>query len=516
MDANFNSLPFPMQLMQLRQMQQQQAARRQAGQVLYDQFPAAGPGEMGEPAGIPQPPPGSPAGGPQAPPPGAMSPGGGNPMAAGGASIMARPQPQGGGMPPPPMMQAGAPPPMQQPGAMMTTGQPPIEPFKAMPSAPPPSAPGQVPPPPAAAAPREPNSLPLKNIIMGLRSSGVKPDQVMNMLDVLTPVMNSQNKMELAQAKLENQALQAASLAYARVTQAGAAQTRATTGVSAEERRTTQGNENIQIKRDKEARLKAQATSAFGGADGLKSTEYVYPKGANGQPDQTQPPIGVRAISKTGKIINLDAEGHQVPTLAGATAKEGKASQVNVRDTVRGNLVEGSALNAINRLAEIEKMHPNGTVSLLFGKSPGDSILMGGAHAAVRGTQDKNQQDIDAKWASFIDEVIPVFTGGLRGSDAFRKFLIEQAPQPNAKPEAIKEKIRLFRENIKGTQSAFANKFKTDPAMWGQGVKPEEVQGGGGGAGAAPAGIPQGAKLIGKTPEGKDVWQSPDGKNWVP
>jgi hypothetical protein len=30
-----------------------------------------------------------------------------------------------------------------------------------------------------------------------------------------------------------------------------------------------------------------------------------------------------------------------------------------------------------------------------------------------------------------------------------------------------------------------------------------------------PAGVPDGSKKIGKTPDGKDVWQSPDGKNWT-
>lgn len=33
---------------------------------------------------------------------------------------------------------------------------------------------------------------------------------------------------------------------------------------------------------------------------------------------------------------------------------------------------------------------------------------------------------------------------------------------------------------------------------------------------SVPAGIPTGSKKIGKTPDGKDVWQSRDGKKWVP
>jgi hypothetical protein len=31
-----------------------------------------------------------------------------------------------------------------------------------------------------------------------------------------------------------------------------------------------------------------------------------------------------------------------------------------------------------------------------------------------------------------------------------------------------------------------------------------------------PTGIPSGSKLIGKSPQGADVYQSPDGKKWTP
>jgi len=394
------------------------------------------------------------------------------------------PQMQPGGAP----MGAVPPPPGAQPGGMpMGKMAPPpqIPPFRPLPSSPPPAAaPGQVPPPPAMAAPaaandgvQQPHPLDLKSIVQGLQRSGIKPDQVMNMLDTLAPVMNAQNKSELEFFKANNAALKAANDAYAKVMQASAAQTRAATGVRAEDRRLDQGQQNIDIKADKEARLKQAAAQAAGGGAFLKTTELVYPKGENGQPDQTKAPIGVRGITKTGKIINLDADGHQVAGLDGGTPKEAKATAPGQRDAVRTNIVKSGITNAIARLNEIEKAHPTGSTSSFFGQHA-DNPLSRAAYGAGKSIQTGVQQDIDAKWASMIDEAIPVFTGGLRGSDAFRKFLIEQAPGPGDKPANVKEKMRLFRQNIEGTSKAFFNKFSSDPSFWGPGVKPEEVKGG--------------------------------------
>lgn len=459
--------------MQFRQMQQQQMARRQAGQVLYDQFPAAGPGEMGEPAGIPQPPPGTPAGGPQAPPPGAMSPGGGNPMAQGGASVMAPPRPQGGGMPPPPTMQVGAPPPMAQPGAMMTTGQPPIEPFKAMPSAPPAAAPGQVPPPPAAAAPREPNSLPLKNIIMGLRSSGIPADRVMDMLDVLTPVMNNQDKMELAHVKLQNQALTAGSLAAARVMQAGAAQQRADTGVRAEDRRDEQGGRRLD-QRDEQNRIaRERLERQVGGAGNISKWEY----------DPADPTKIVGGWTPSGRHIKLDDPGRAVP---GKDPGSGGAQA-----TVRANLVLGAANNALDRLKEIETKYPNENVSLLL-QSHSEGLVGAGAESLYRRTQSDKQLAVDQSWRNLITEAIPVLTGGLRGSDSFRRFLIQESPLSGTSTGARTEGRRMLKANIEGMKAIFENKpapagfdpsfvtkmvdaYASDPKYWAPGTTKEQV-----------------------------------------
>jgi hypothetical protein len=466
--GSFDSLPFPMQRMLFQQMRDQQQARQQAGGALYDMFPQ-------EQAPQPQPRPGPAL---PAPPPGSMSPGGGNPQAMG--APQQNPMAPGGGsvMAPPPQAQAQ---PVSQPQPSPLK----IAPFRPMPSQPPQmnGAPvGEVPPPPQpqapAADPSQPKPFDLKSIIGGLRKSGVPSEKVMDMLDQLTPVMSAANRAELDQFKVHNQALKAANDAYAKVIQAQAAQQRAATGVRAEDRREDQGQQKIDINADKEKRLKASAAAAAGGAGFLKTTELIYPKGADGKVDQTQAPIGVRGVTKTGKIINLDAEGHQVPTLAGGTPKEKKATDVNVKDTVRANIVKSGVTNAIARLDEIEKAHPGGTTSMFFGQSAQNPASRA-AYGAGRSMMSGKSQDVDAKWSSMIDEAIPVFTGGLRGSDAFRRFLIEQAPAPGDKPATVKEKMRLFRQNIEGTSKAFFNKYSADPSFWGPGVKPEEVKGGG-------------------------------------
>ncbi len=486
--------------MYMQQQKAQQQARSQAGQILYDQMGAQQPA-------VPPPPPQA------APGPGAVSPGGGNPMAQGGASVMAqgRPMPQmqpgssvppppmlqGGGVPPPPMMQAGAPPaPSQQPGMMrtgqggipnlaqqaggMTRGMPPqIPPFRPMPSAPPAGAqPGQVPPPPAAGPAandggvQKPHPMDLKSIVQNLQKSGVKPDQVMTMLDTLAPVMNAQNKQELDFFKANNAALKEANAAYARVMTAMAANKRADTGVDAEARRGRQGDENIQIKRDRESRLRAAAEKTVGGK--LTKIEYLYPNGPDGKPDTAQPPTGARGVTSQGKIVNLDAQGNQVAQQSGQPAQKGGGQ----KDAVRSSIVKSGITNSIARLNEIDKLGDVSTSSF-FGQH-GSNPLTRGAYGAAKGMQSKGQQDADAKWASMIDEAIPVFTGGLRGSDAFRRFLIEQAPGPGDKPETIREKKRLFRQNIEGTSKAFFNKFSTDPSFWGPGVTKDQLGGGGG------------------------------------
>jgi hypothetical protein len=154
----------------------------------------------------------------------------------------------------------------------------------------------------------------------------------------------------------------------------------------------------------------------------------------------------------------------------GVSAKGGTQAQA-----VRQKLVQAGAQNSLARLDEIDKKYGNATTSSFFGQSAeGPVTRYAYGKGRALGLSDKDRQ-VDAAWASFIDEAIPVFTGGLRGSDAFRRFLIEQAPGPGDDPKTVQEKKRLLRANINGTLHTFFDRFASDPSMWAQGTKQEEI-----------------------------------------
>lgn len=466
--GNFQSLPWPVQRMLMQRMAAQQQARQQAGPALYRMFPEEG--QQPQPQ-LPQPPPNV----APAPQPGAVSPGGGNPAAAGAT------QPQPMAVPRPPMMaqpQAQpTPPPMAQP-----TPRPQIAPFRPLPAAPAqtgdPALGGEtIPAPPTATSELGTKPFDLKSLVTGLRKQGIPGEKVMDMLDELAPVMNAQNRQELETIRVQNQALTAATQAYARVIQAMASKERADTGATAEDRKRREGEEKNKIAREKLAQQ-------VGGADKIVRWET----------DDSGNVVGGR--TRTGKRIMLEP---------GTSRTEG--GKGGKQAAVRQGIVKAGVTNSLARLDEIEKEFGyNTTTSMFFGQH-GDNPLTRGAYGMARGQQSKKQQKYDAMMAAFIDEAIPVFTGGLRGSDAFRRFLIEQAPGPGDKPETVKEKLRLFRENIKGTNRAFFEKFSSDQLMWAPGTKPEDVEAvkkGGGGAAPAAAGSPKEGDTQ-KSKSGKDM-----------
>jgi hypothetical protein len=189
--------------------------------------------------------------------------------------------------------------------------------------------------------------------------------------------------------------------------------------------------------------------------------------------------VGTRSVKGDGTVIFRDAEGNEVSKEVAKdwkTATEQKAGKGSAAMAVRTNLVKSGVTNSLARLDEIEKKWGAARTSSFFGQS-GDNPVTRSAYGAGKSLflSSKDRQ-VDAAWASFIDEAIPVFTGGLRGSDAFRRFLIEQAPGPGDDEKSAREKMRLIRANINGTSKAFFNKFASDPSFWGQGVKPEEVE----------------------------------------
>jgi hypothetical protein len=188
-----------------------------------------------------------------------------------------------------------------------------------------------------------------------------------------------------------------------------------------------------------------------------------------------------RALSREQSSQDRAAQRDLTRELAGdrlGAAKEARDLKAQTSDkqaAVRQSIVKAAVDNSLKRLDEIEqRFGDTTTTSSFFGQSGGNPLTRG-VYGLGKGLQGKAQQEADAKWGSFIDEAIPVFTGGLRGSDAFRKFLIEQAPGPGDKPETVREKRRLFRENIKGTSNAFFQKFSSDASMQAPGTSTEEI-----------------------------------------
>ena len=142
-------------------------------------------------------------------------------------------------------------------------------------------------------------------------------------------------------------------------------------------------------------------------------------------------------------------------------------SNVALKDTVRTNLVQGAASNALNRLKEADKYggDQNLSASPFFGVHS-DGVLSNITQGVGRSALSTTQKNKDSLIAGIVDESIPVFTGGLRSSDSFRQFVISQVPRrPGDNAETTKEKWRIFRENISGQRDAFRNKFLSDPQM---------------------------------------------------
>lgn len=214
----------------------------------------------------------------------------------------------------------------------------------------------------------------------------------------------------------------------------------------------------------KEAQTKSAESSAALHEEQRTHPEKFHAKRESGAQLYTDAEGNVKSINPNTGVVK-DIEGvkgvKKVGTGAGAGGGSAKVQQ-------RVALVGGAAKNAIDRLNEIEKEFKNDySVSLIFGEhAKGITGRMGEAAYRKFGMS-KEQQKFDAQAGSFIDEAIPVFTGGLRGSDAFRRFLVGQLPQPAEDPETRKEKWRLFRENIQGMNSSFAKAYMGNPEYWG-------------------------------------------------
>jgi len=178
---------------------------------------------------------------------------------------------------------------------------------------------------------------------------------------------------------------------------------------------------------------------------GSDNKNYTYDKTHQGVVAPLATPAGVTVHSATGKNAGSNQSASQ-----------------------RAQLVIGAADNALRILDEIKKDYPNDNTSILMSTHP-EGLVETAVSGGIKSMQSKHQQQVDTKWKGLIDEAIPVFTGGLRGSDTFRRFLIAQAPTMGAKNN--KEILDMLEKNIKGMQSTFSDKaaqeFASHKEYWG-------------------------------------------------
>ena len=247
----------------------------------------------------------------------------------GGGQIM---PPPGGGAPPGP----GGPPP---PAAANPSWQPMPTAPAAGAGAPTPGGPGQLTPPPAPTADQtktESGAVPFHNQELAAyakawKAQGLDGEQIMDRLEVLTPMMNAEQKQQLAQLKLQVQVQkETQEFMHKRIVELQGdkrikiAEDNAASLKENREATRKQSDQRIAIAKQ---RLGAQVAAAAGGKANLKSVEFIYPKGEDGKPDQSQPPIGTRGVTKSGKIIQMDVNGNTITpgSAGGGTAKEASA-----------------------------------------------------------------------------------------------------------------------------------------------------------------------------------------------
>jgi hypothetical protein len=183
----------------------------------------------------------------------------------------------------------------------------------------------------------------------------------------------------------------------------------------------------------------------------------------------------INTLTREKKEIS-GSEGFFKPKPGGAGGSGGSANA-----NARVASVKAGVENTERNIEEI-KQYGKGqfpTTSILFGRHA-EGLISAAAYAGLRETLPKEQLAVDAKYNSMIDEAIPVFTNGLRGSDSFRQFLLNQVPQVGDPPDVANEKMRLFEANIKGTSKIYNQMFKTNPQFQNPDEGPADIPKAGG------------------------------------
>lgn len=344
-------------LMQQAAAQRALQARRAAGSTLYGAFgqpaggiPLPGAGTPISPSALPAPPPAAPA----APAPGTLSPGGGNPQTGPIA---------------PPQAAPAAPAPAAAPVA---PPQQPIQPFQGLPAGPGAAAGGGQIPMPAAAPvgpPKAPDHFNVGKLVAKMQQQGVPPDQVLDQLDAMMPMIQANQNAELQHYRMTLQAEQAATRAYQATIQAYRAQEDSRIKNAAEERRGRQGDERLAQGREKLEAFKAKmARGASGGGKaggGAGGGETAMLDDATAKFMAEQALAGDRTV-----FVNL------------GRGKQGAANVVKVREALQRIAADRglSGRDVATAMAEFEGMKAGeralGTRTAQFGMAKSEAYTM--------------------------------------------------------------------------------------------------------------------------------------------
>ena len=477
------------------QQQLQKAAREK---MLFDQSQAAQQSAGNAVAGM------------LAQPPAQMPPPQGNPMTPGpGASVMAG---AAGTMPPAMAPQGPLPPPpgqssqpMARPAVPMMPVPQQIPPYKAMPQpgAQPtatPSAPGALPPPPAAqqqVAQPQPTQFTFENVAQALTAQGLKGGELWRALNEVAPRMDAQYRQQLQAMNQE--------IAMLRVqTGIQAQQTRA----QQTERRLDQGDKKIEETGRHDRTVEALTEKlrndpkAMLDPDDLKFMAQQYRAGDA----SVMQNIG-RGVQGSKNIVALRHEirkqseeaGESAPLVAARIAefagfKAGQRTLASRQANIEMASTEASGLAQLALKASNEWQR-SGVKSLndLYKYAEGK-------------TASPELRKFVAANTSFINAYARAINPQGVGTVADKEHAIEMLQVGFAKGD--------YAAAIKQLQQEIAT-AKASPGQVKEDMRRSFTGGAGTPSGTLPAGIPAGSNVIGKTPQGADVYQSPDGKRWT-
>ncbi len=132
-------------------------------------------------------------------------------------------------------------------------------------------------------------------------------------------------------------------------------------------------------------------------------------------------------------------------------------------------------------------------------------------------TGDSKAAKLYAAIIPFVDEYGKILSGATGAAGATDSSKAEAASliAPYMTAETINELAPWFKEEMGNRTTSLYDQLDTIQARMGGGKRRPPKEANSPAAASLPAGIPAGSKIIGKTPDGKDVYQDTTGKKWV-